>query len=60
MNAPTLIVLAIVLVLVVFAIVFMRKNKAKNGCSSYKDNSCSGCDKVDCPLKNKGIRKKFN
>lgn len=60
MNAPTLIVLAIVLVLVVFAIVFMRKNKAKNGCSSYKDNSCSVCDKVDCPLKNKGIRKKFN
>ena len=57
MNVPTLIVLAIVLVLVVFAIVFMRKNKTKNGCSSYKDNSCSVCDKVDCPLKNKGIRR---
>ena len=60
MNTPTLVILIIIFALAIFAVIFMRKNKAKNGCSSYKDNSCSVCDKVDCPLKNKGIRKKFN
>ncbi len=49
MNAPTLFVLIIIVVLAVFAVIFIRKNKAKGDCGN---SSCSGCSNADCPLKN--------
>ena len=55
MNAPTLIILIIIFALAIFAVIFTRRNKGKNGCSNYGNNSCSGCSNADCPLKHKII-----
>ena len=51
MNAPTLIILIIIIALAIIAVIFTRRNKGKNGCSNYGNNSCARCSNVDCPLK---------
>ncbi|MCQ2303341.1 MAG: FeoB-associated Cys-rich membrane protein [Bacteroidales bacterium] len=51
MNTPTLVILIIIFALAIFAVIFMRKNKAKGGCTNSGSSSCSGCSNADCPLK---------
>jgi hypothetical protein len=53
MNAPTIIVLLVVLGLVVLAIVALRKGKSGSCCESKKKtggNPCASCS-VECPFK---------